>query len=65
MPLLKNSSLSRAFLRLKNGGDAYKMLYGDFLYALIQPPGDVWRGTHKGKAYKSSILPKLYAAYSV
>jgi hypothetical protein len=42
-----------------------KMLSNCFLYALIERLAVVMGKNDKGKAYKSSILPKLYAAYSV
>ena len=65
MPLLKNSSLSRAFLRLKNGGDAYKNAIQRLFNALIERLAVVMGENDREKAYKSFVLPKLYAAYAV
>lgn len=42
-----------------------KMLYSDFLYALIERLAVVMGKNDREKAYKSFVLPKLYAAYAV
>lgn len=41
-----------------------KMLLNCFLYALIERLAVVMGKNDRGKAYKSFILPKLYAAYA-
>lgn len=41
------------------------MLYSDFLYALIERLAIVMGENDREKAYKSFVLPKLYAAYAV
>lgn len=42
-----------------------KMLYSDFLYVLIERLAVVMGKNDREKAYKSFVLPKLYAAYAV